>query len=185
MQIEQIIPQPELEEFMIDASIKEKENKGKSKVVEETNAQLVEFWKRVKDDLEKNNVHYFDNVSAKPSFNFGFWKGKAKFAMVIGRYAARVEIYFSDDKEKKMFDAMYAKKEDIESKFHGEIIWERLDDKKASRIKHDMPKEIQETCSEWWGDDDINNRIKWYREEMVKFYKVLYPVWEEVQKELK
>ena len=180
LQIEQIIPQPELKEFMIDASIKEKENKGISKKVQETNAELIEFWKLVKDDLQRHNIHLFDNVSPRAQFNFGFWKGKAKFAMVIGRYAPRVEFYFSDDKEKKLFDAMYAHKEEIESQFDGEITWERLDGKKASRIKHDMPREMYDKNGGW----NSQETIEWYRIKMVELYNIFYPVWEKVQKEL-
>ena len=184
LQIEQIIPQPELKEFMIDATEKEEEDKGKSKVVEETKAQLIEFWRLVKSDLQNHQIHHFDNVSPKPSFSYGFWKGKAKFAMVIGRYVPRVEIYFSDDKEKRMFDAMASYKDEIEERFDGEITWQRLDNKKASRIKYDMPKELHETMSAWRDTDAINDRIVWYRETFEKFYKVVYPVWEKVQKQL-
>ena len=56
LQIDQIIPQPEIEEFMINAKEKEKEVKGKSKVVAKTEAELLQFWQLVKNDIQKNNV---------------------------------------------------------------------------------------------------------------------------------
>ena len=184
LQIEQIIPQPELKEYIIDAAEKAQEDKGKSKVVEETNAWLIEFWRLLKADFQKHGIHQFDNVSPRPVFNFGFWKGKAKFALVIGRYAPRVEIYFADDKDKVLFDTMMKHREEIEARFDGTITWQRLEGKKASRIKHDMPKAIHETMSQWRDPEDMQKHIDWYRKTFLKFYNALYPVWEKVQREL-
>lgn len=45
-----------------------------------------------------------------------------------------VELYISDDKE--LFDSLYEKKAEIEEKLGFELDWDRLDTKKASRIKH-------------------------------------------------
>lgn len=184
LQIDQIIPQPEIKEFMIHLNEKEKEDKGRSKIVEQTRTELLEFWKLVKDDLKKYNIHHFDNISAQPSFYMTFSKGKAKYGMVIGRYAPRVEIYFSKDENKKIFDTMLNYKDKLESNFHGEITWERLDGKKASRIKYDMPKDIYNKIGSWKETDATNKRIEWYRTELVAFYNTFQPIWEKVQQEL-
>ena len=184
LQIEQIIPQPELKEYMIDLNIKEKEDKGRSKKVEETRAELMEFWKMMKEDLKEHDIHLIDNVSPRPQFYMGFHKDNAIFRMVIGRHAPRVEIYFSNDADKKIFDAMQRHKEGLEKQFEGKITWERLEGKKASRIKHDMPKEFHEQMGEWKNPVHIQKRIDWYRENFVKFYDAFYPVWEKVRKEL-
>ncbi len=45
-----------------------------------------------------------------------------------------VELYISNNKD--LFDHLYKYKDDIESKLDIELIWDRLDNKKASRIKH-------------------------------------------------
>ncbi len=45
-----------------------------------------------------------------------------------------VELYINDDKE--LFDSLYEKKEEIEEKLGFSLDWDRLDGKKASRIKH-------------------------------------------------
>jgi len=72
----------------------------------------------------------------------------------------------------------------LESKFHGDITWERLDNKKSSRIKYDMPKEIHDNIGEWRDPDAIKGRVEWYRKELPAFYDAFYPVWEKVQQEL-
>jgi hypothetical protein len=48
-----------------------------------------------------------------------------------------VEVYINDNKD--LFDNLYLHKEEIESKLGFSMEWERLDDKKASRIKHYIP----------------------------------------------
>ena len=57
---------------------------------------------------------------------------------VIGVDYGRVEIYIeTKDAElnKRIFDYLYAHKDAIEQEYGGKLVWERLSDKKASRIK--------------------------------------------------
>jgi len=177
LQIEQIIPLPETQQFMIDAKEKQKEEKGKSAVVLESEAHLLKFWRALKSEMQSQGFSYINNVTPNSYYHFGFWKGKGKFAMVIGRYANRVELYFGDDKEKVLFDAMYERKDELEAAFHGEIVWERLDGKKASRIKHDMPSEVADEMLEWASSDEADaQRIKWFIKELDAFYKAAYPI---------
>lgn len=181
LQIEQIIPLPETQEFMIDMKEKEREGKGKSKAAAAGKARLVEFWSLLKQELEERHVDLLSRVAPTGYYNIGSWVGNGKFAFCIGRSAIRVELYFQNDQDKTLFDAMYAQKSAIESRFDGEIIWERLDDKKASRIKHeilynDMPPEyISFSEKENW-----QYWITWYAESMIKFHRAVLPVWKEV-----
>jgi len=185
LQVEQIIPLPETKEFMIDAKEKEKEEKEKSKVVEEKEAHLVKFWGLLKQNLNEHKFDYLERVSPRPSFSIGSWTGRGKFAFCIGRTSFRVELYFSKDPDKEIFDAMIKHKAELEESFDGEIIWERLNDKKASRIKHEMPKPIQDTLEGRFNDEQYwDDLIEWYRTAMDKFYKSAFPVWEKVQKEI-
>lgn len=185
LQVEQIIPLPETKEFMIDAKEKEKEEKSKSKVVAETETKLIEFWSRLKDDLRNNKIDLLDKVKAKPSFSIGTYRGHGKFAFCIGKKSLRVELYFPNDIDKRMIDSMAQQREQFEYKLEGKLEWERLETKKASRIKYEMPieeyKQIEGSFNEKTNWDEW---IKWYRIEMTKFYKAVYPVWEIVQKEM-
>jgi hypothetical protein len=185
LQMEQIIPLPETKEFMIDIKEKEKEEKEKSKVVEESETHLVKFWGLLKQDLHNNKIDFLERVGAKPYYNTGFWKGNAYFGFCIGRKHFRVELYFSNDPEKIIIDAMLKHKTEVENKFDGEIIWERLENKKASRIRHEMPSTIKNNLEGRFSDEKYwDDLIVWYREAMVKFYNAVYPIWEKVQKEI-
>ncbi len=185
LQVEQIIPLPETEEYIIDAKEKAKEDKGVSKVVADGQASLVRFWAALKAHLEENKCHFLDNVSAKPYYDTGFHKGVAKFAYYLGRTSFRIELYFGDDADKKYFNAMKRFQSQIESQYNGTIIWEQLEGKKASRIKVEITTlEINPEGHSFVDELYWEDLIRWYSEEMIKFYNVVYPYWEKVQKEL-
>lgn len=184
LQIEQIIPLPETNEFMIDAKEKEKEKKGMSKKVQETNTSLLEFWAELKHALERQNINYLERVKSKSHYSIGFWKGRGKFAFCIGRKAFRVELYFHNDFDKSRFDAMYEYKNELEKTISG-IEWERLDNKKASRIKLETTIEEENGFQGNWSDKtNWEDVIDWYTKKMVLFYDALYPVWKKVQSKL-
>jgi hypothetical protein len=184
LQMEQIIPLPETKEFMIDAKEKEKEEQEKSKTVQQTEMELIKFWNVLKAKLTEHKLDYLDRVASKPHYGIGFWKGRAKFAFCIGRFNYRVELYFSDDADKGLIDAMANYKDEIQAKHIGIIEWERLENKKASRIKFEMPKEIFETLQGRFNEEQSWDQItNWYATAMRDFYKVLYPYWEKVQRD--
>lgn len=183
LQVEQIIPLPETKEFMIDAKEKEKEEQEKSKTVEQSELLLLKFWNVLKEKLAENQLDYLDRVSSKPHYSIGFWKGRGKFAFSIGRLNYRVELYFSDDESKVLFDAMASFKDNIQTEHDGLIEWERLDNKKASRIKFEMPKNVLESLNGKFNERQSWNQIvEWYAQAMNRFYGVLYPYWEKVQR---
>ena len=185
LQVEQIIPLPETEEYMIDAKEKEKEEKDISKTVEESEARLIKFWGLLKNDLRAHNLDFLDRVGAKPHYSLGFWKGNGKFAFCIGRNTFRVELYFSNDPDKILIDAMSKYKYEIEGKHEGRIVWERLESKKASRIKFEMTNEELGLMEGRFSDEVYwSELIEWYRISMNNFYQTIYPYWEKVQKEL-
>ena len=183
LQVKQIIPLPETEEFMIDAKEKEREEKGKSATVVQTETRLLEFWKRLKQDLEEHHVDIIRNVTPSRSFSIGSWTGPGKFGFCIGRYTIRVELYFQDDKDKKWFDAMEKHKDQIDPKFEIPLSWQRLDAKKASRIAFEMPLD-QFNAIEGSFNDKTNweEWITWFRETMVQFHLVMLPVLKKVSK---
>ena len=184
LQIEQIMPLPETNEFMIDAKEKAKEKKGKSKKVEESNKRLLEFWNLLKDELEAKNLNYLDRVKSKPNYSIGFFKGKGIFCFCIGRGAFRVELYFNNDEDKSKFDGMYEYKSELEQLIPN-IQWQRLDTKKASRIKLETTIEEKNNFEGNWKDkSNWPDVIDWYTENMLKFYNAVYPIWEKVQRKL-
>lgn len=184
LQIEQIIPVPEVSEFIIDIKEKAKEDKTKSKKVAETQADLLDFWQQIKASFSEKGIRFLDNVSAKPLFHLGFGKGKGRFAMVIGRTGPRVELYFHNDEGKYNFDAMANYADELNAAFGGRLEWQRLDNKKASRIKYEASKEEHEYLGNWNNQDERYKRIEWYVRELQNFYHIVYPYWEKAQRDM-
>ena len=97
------------------------------------------FWKEFIQYCKDNDGLFANNSPVGDN-----WIGKgigAPFGInmcaVIGYDFARVEIYFnSGEKElnKKVFDYLYAKKDEIEAEYGGSLIWERHTDKVTCRV---------------------------------------------------
>jgi len=101
-----------------------------------------EFWTQLLDKAkERTNLH--SNVSPSISSWIGTGAGKSGMAYnyVITMKYAGCEIYLDRGKEfeepninKARFDQLYKNREKIETDFGGKLNWERLDDRRASRI---------------------------------------------------
>lgn len=103
-------------------------------------------------------------------FNCSFARGK--------RF--RVELYLdTSDQEttKQVFDNLYAQKSAIES-ILGELSWERIDDKRASRIALYHAGHVTDD------GDQLKTLREWAVERMIAFYTTLEPIASKVFKEV-
>jgi hypothetical protein len=183
LQIEQIIPLPETEEYMIEIKEKQKELSVKSKKVAKPETALQAFWKSFQLNLEKHGIDFLANVSVGSRFYTGFGRGAGYFAFSMGRETIRVELFIAGDEEKRYIDALLAYKTEIESSLDN-IIWQRLDNKKASRLKMELPKELLPEGG-FYMEENWPFYTDWFRDSMMEFYKVVNPIWEKVQKDVK
>ena len=184
LQVEQIIPVPEVSEFIIEIKEKAKEDSGKSKKVAETEAELLDFWQHVKARFTEDGVHFFDNVTPRPRFYMGFGSGRARFNMVIGRTVPRIELYFTKDEDKQNFDAMTKYSSELNAAFEGRLVWQRLDNKKATRIKLEATNDELKAMGDWNSSTSKSSRVDWYVRELNRFYEIVFPFWEKAKIEL-
>jgi len=102
-----------------------------------------EFWDFLLEEV-KSRTTLHANISSGIYSWLGTGAGISgiSYNYVIGQHDAKIELYIDKDKEdgkenKIVFDKLYSQKEQIESDFGGELNWERLENKRASRIsKH-------------------------------------------------
>ena len=184
LQIDQIIPVPELEQFMIDAKEKKQEEKTKGVVAQETDKYLLEFWKLLKNDLDIHNIEFLSNITPRARWYINFSKGKARYGFVFGRTSQRVELYFPHDEDKKIFNAMKKYRLRLDSQFSKGIFWEELEGKKASRIKLEMPEELDRELGKFKDKTSWDKRIEWFRVSFESFHKTINPIWEDIQKDI-
>lgn len=171
LDIEQIIPVKEAEEYIIKMADKTRIEKE----IKETNRDIFElrkvFWIEL---LERFNMISPQYKNVNPGGDHWLSSGSGvsgiPFNFVVTKSYAAVEIIInkgSKEENKKIYDKLFAEKETIENIYGSALTWERLDDKKSSRITDKL------------FDIDITNREDWDKikdflcEAMVKFEKSL------------
>ena len=142
--IQQIIPTPEAQDYMIRMAAKDSDEKSDQGTRSRTQQLRRAFWSKVLEELRNRNVSRFENIS--PSYDH--WLSCAtgvfscSFNLIFGKQLARVELILrrGDTSENKwMFDELEKQKTDIENRFGSKLHWQRLDESKSCRISLSHP----------------------------------------------
>lgn len=138
LDIEQIIPVKEAEEYLIKMADKAKEAqsvKESSKGIEELRRR---YWNEL---LEKFNriSKQFQNVNATTDhwISGGSGVSGVPFCFIITKKYVGVELYINHGDQqtnKNIYDKLYSSKEEIEKDFGDKLFWQRLEGKKSCRI---------------------------------------------------
>ena len=105
-----------------------------------TEANRFEFWSEFNTVVAaKGKPFNIRKASTDHWYDVAIGTSEAHIAIDLINKESRVilEVYISDNKE--LFDALYANRDEIEQELSMDFIWDRLDNKKASRIKHYIP----------------------------------------------
>jgi hypothetical protein len=115
---------------------------GEKKEYAERHLLRKEFWANLLEKA-KEKTDLFSNVSAGTHSWIATGAGKSgiRYGFYVTYRNVGCEIYFDRGKEfvepninKKRFDSMYKHKNEIEKEFGGKLKWERLENRRASRI---------------------------------------------------
>jgi len=75
------------------------------------------------------------------------------WAYVFSSTGPRVEFYIDNssgpEAVKQLYDRLHAERAGIEGRFQGPLDWERLDTKRASRVKFDVPAGSLDDLTTW------------------------------------
>lgn len=145
LNFEQIIPVKDAEDLIIKMVQKQKEEISAQTQQKTRHIVRKEFWTKLLQVMNEKSP-LFQNISPGTNnwINAGVGISGLGLDFVIGGSFARGELYIDKrDKEenKRCFDFLFERKETIEHDFGEPLIWERLDDKQASRIKFEKPAE--------------------------------------------
>jgi len=99
----------------------------------------LEFWKDLLEKSKSRNIRLFSTISPSKEnwISTGAGKTGLGYAYVILMNSARVELYIdtgNKEKNKRIFDQLHNEKEEIEKEFCEELEWQRLNEKRSSRI---------------------------------------------------
>ena len=144
--MDQIIPTKEAEEYMI--GIAEKTQDDIANKTELKNRHIIrhKFWGELLQ-LMNTKSKLFQNISPT-IYNWisaGSGIGGISLNFVVSKKYGRAELYIdkgNQEKNKGIYDALYRIRDEIEKDFGGELGWERLDTKRASRIKSELPSNV-------------------------------------------
>jgi len=144
LQVEQIIPTPEAKDFMIGINIKEQEFKNSESELKNRHYVRLEFWKQLLGQIKQSKSDLFANISPSKDHWLSAGSGMrgVPFTFVFLKQFGRVELYISrnnTEENKQVFDELYKQRDAIEASFGDILDWERMDDKKASRVKYEKP----------------------------------------------
>ncbi|HEC1775992.1 DUF4268 domain-containing protein [Campylobacter sp. RKI_CA19_01128] len=183
LNVEQIIPIKEAQEYIIKLAKKEQEQNLINSSQKQRHNIRFKFWSKLLNKIKEEKFELFSNT--KPSkdnwINTGSGAGFCHYAFVFNKDCARVELYIdSKDKEKNecIFDGFLEYKEKIENQFGKTLIWERLEEKRACRIKYE--KEFDSYDEENW--DKI---IEFMIQNMQKLEKSMKEIIRKINLELK
>lgn len=163
--LQQIIPVPEAEDYMIGMAAKESEEKSVHGTQQRRYEMRRAFWMRTKEEFRRRGISRYENISPSQFHWLASATGVSGCAynLIFTNNEARVELSLkrSQNENKWIFDQLEQQKQEIEERFGAEFQWHRLDDKKASRICYAHP-------FDGFNDENWPKMIEWLCEYFVK-----------------
>ncbi len=120
--------------------IKNSKNNTGSGEMNKSQSERLEFWNKFNEVIiERGKPFNVRKATTDHWYDVALGTSEAhiSISLVNKESCITVEVYVSDNK--KFFDDLYAKKDNIEQELGLNLDWQRLDDKKASRIKYSIP----------------------------------------------
>ncbi|MFC1719910.1 DUF4268 domain-containing protein [Pseudomonadota bacterium] len=148
LSMEQIIPTQDAEEYMIGIAEKVQDDIETQNKLKHRDIIRQKFWNQLLP-IMNGKCSLFSNISPGQYYYQGAGAGVTGVAynFVTLNKNCRTELYIDRgdrDENKFVFDELLKLKEQIEHDFGEPLVWERLDDKRASRIKSEVEGNIFE-----------------------------------------
>lgn len=139
---EQIIPTKNAEDYVISVADKNQDEIESQEELKTRHLLRREFWNQLLKSFNSQSP-IFQNISPSKDSWIGTGSGISGvvFNFVISKRYARTELYISrsiKEENEYIFDELKKCQEKIEQIFGNELVWERLDDKKACRVKYEL-----------------------------------------------
>jgi len=179
----QILPVQDAGDYQVRLSAKKQDEAVTTRADSVTRNLRREFWeKAIPVVAEKVLAFRGRSVSADHWLTGSSGHSGIGFNLQILKNNARVELYIDTgdkDKNKNIFDYLFAQRDAIEATFGTAIEWCKLPEKRASRLFASFD-DCTLADKETWGDG-----IAWLAENMEKFYNAFKKPLDDAMKELK
>lgn len=144
LDLQQIIPPREAAEYMINLASKEVEETANAEGQKRRHEMRIGYWTLALKKLSEDGVTLFSNIS--PTAANWIWGRSGvphvQFELAFTQREARVSLLMQrKDKteNKRIFDGLYARKDEIESGFGRSLNWQRKDDLIQCQISTSHP----------------------------------------------
>ncbi|MBT3031596.1 MAG: DUF4268 domain-containing protein [Candidatus Thiodiazotropha sp. (ex Lucina pensylvanica)] len=146
LNVEQLIPTQDTEEYMIGMAEKAQDDIHSQTELKHRHIIRKEFWTKL-IQLMNTKSNLYQNISPSIYNWIGAASGVrgASFNFVISKSYGRAELYLDRGNKVEnefIFDELSTHKEQIEKDFGGQLVWERLEEKRACRIKAETPGNV-------------------------------------------
>jgi hypothetical protein len=143
LDVEQIIPTKDAADYIISMADKTQEDLSTQAELRERHHIRLEFWNQLLPRFKGKTPIYQNTSPSKDHWlsSGGTGISGVYYSCIITRSYAGVEVAIAKgtkEENKEFFDELIKHKEQIELKFGHELNWERLDDKKMSRVSYHL-----------------------------------------------
>lgn len=182
LNIEQIIPTQDAEDYMIGMAEKAQDDINSKTELKNRHFVRREFWTELLKVMNTKSTLY-QNISPGIANWIGAGSGVRGVGLnfAVAKSYGRAEVYIDRgerDENKFIFDELVKAKEQIEKDFGGPLVWERLDDKRACRIKAEMQGNVFDKDA--WGE-----MMEFMSDAMVRLEKALQDPLIDINRKLK
>jgi hypothetical protein len=141
--LDQIIPTKDAQDYVISMANKAQEEISTEEEVKNRHKVRIEFWAALLKEIKGKSILF---QSSNPTKDHWLVAGGTNisgvtYQFVITMNNATVLMNFGrglTEENKALYDALIHHKDDIENKFGAPLNWERLDDRKSSRISFSL-----------------------------------------------
>lgn len=154
LDIEQIIPVKEAQDYIISMNKKSNDTTVDKQKAREIHSIRKNYWSEILEKLHGSSTELYKNVNPSTDhwLNCGSGISGVVYTLLVGVGFVGVELGISKSKQeenKLIFDNLYKNKLEIENSFGAELDWRRLDEKKMSRIVY-LKKDVSIKNKEDW-----------------------------------
>ncbi len=174
LDVSKIIPPPDAEKFTIRMSSKNVEEKQTAKTVSTNKVLYIKFWKQALDIFKEKNISTFDNISPSEGSYISGSTGisTCRYDLNFRKDSIRIDFYLdrvNKEENKEIYDFIHERKETLEKNFGDKMKWQRLDDKKSSKISYGTPFDS-------YDEENWNDMIEWFAEHFQKLETSIKPI---------
>ncbi|MCX7112644.1 MAG: DUF4268 domain-containing protein [Proteobacteria bacterium] len=169
LDIDQIIPTPEVEDFIIQIREKEIEKDSVETELKQRHKLRLAFWGQALEALRNSESTLFNNISPSKDHWLNARSGISgiNYAMIYGKKEARVDLFVGTGntlKNKFIFDELSKRKHEIQAIFciDSPLKWRRMDNNKSSIIC--LSKDF-----DGYNRDSWKEMIDWLINHVIKF----------------